>query len=144
AARATGASDFVERLPGGYDAPVAERGATLSTGQKQLIAFARALAYDPRILILDEATANIDSETENLLQQALARLMRGRTTVAVAHRLSTIREANQILVMERGQIAERGTHDELLAMQGRYWRLYTLQFSQTERSGSSRRATVAP
>lgn len=134
-ARLVRASEFIERLPAGLDAPVAERGATFSTGQKQLIAFARALAYDPRILILDEATANIDSETEALLQDALATLMRGRTTVAVAHRLSTIREASQILVLERGQIVERGTHSELLALEGRYWRLYTLQFTRPTESG---------
>jgi ATP-binding cassette subfamily B protein len=129
AATTAGAWDFISRLDGGIDGMVAERGATFSTGQKQLIAFARALAFQPRVLILDEATANIDSETEALIQQALAKLMAGRTTIAVAHRLSTIRGASQILVMHAGGVAERGTHAELILQQGRYWRLYTLQFA---------------
>lgn len=132
AAKTAGASTFIERLDNQFDAPVAERGATFSTGEKQLVAFARALAYEPRILILDEATANIDSETEALIQRGLEKLMEGRTTVAVAHRLSTIKHANQILVMHAGEIVERGTHEELLKMEGRYWRLYMLQFSKDD------------
>lgn len=135
ATKTAGAWEFISRLDGGLDGQVAERGATFSTGQKQLVAFARALAAEPRVLVLDEATANIDSETEGLIQEALGRLMKGRTSVAVAHRLSTIRSADQILVMHAGEVAERGNHDELLAQKGRYWRLYTLQFATEEGSG---------
>ncbi|MCA8938867.1 MAG: ATP-binding cassette domain-containing protein, partial [Planctomycetes bacterium] len=139
-AELAGAAPFIEKLEGGFQAPVAERGATFSTGQKQLIAFARALAYDPKILILDEATANIDSETEALIQQAIENSMRGRTTVAVAHRLSTIRHADMILVLDHGEIVERGSHDELIKQQGKYYRLYTLQFQEetTKKRSSGR------
>ncbi|CAG7647194.1 ABC transporter ATP-binding protein [Paenibacillus allorhizosphaerae] len=122
-----GAASFVEQLPNGYDEPVVERGSTLSAGQKQLISFARALAFDPSILILDEATASIDSETEGLIQQALKVVSEGRTTLVIAHRLSTIREADQILVLHRGEIVERGNHDELMALEGRYYKMYQLQ-----------------
>ncbi|MGO4180902.1 ABC transporter ATP-binding protein [Paenibacillus sp. TAF43_2] len=122
-----GAATFVEQLPGGYDEPVVERGSTLSSGQRQLISFARALAFDPSILILDEATASIDSETEGLIQQALKVVSEGRTTLIIAHRLSTIREANQILVLHRGEIVERGNHDALMALRGRYYKMYQLQ-----------------
>ncbi|MGO4697228.1 ABC transporter ATP-binding protein [Paenibacillus sp. 2TAB26] len=122
-----GAATFVEQLPGGYDEPVVERGSTLSSGQRQLISFARALAFDPSILILDEATASIDSETEGLIQQALKVVSEGRTTLIIAHRLSTIREANQILVLHRGEIVERGNHDTLMALRGRYYKMYQLQ-----------------
>ncbi|OME86135.1 multidrug ABC transporter permease [Paenibacillus sp. FSL A5-0031] len=122
-----GAANFVEQLPGGYDEPVVERGSTLSSGQRQLISFARALAFDPSILILDEATASIDSETEGLIQQALKVVSEGRTTLIIAHRLSTIREANQILVLHRGEIVERGNHDALMALRGRYYKMYQLQ-----------------
>ncbi|RED58107.1 ABC transporter ATP-binding protein [Cohnella lupini] len=122
-----GASAFIEQLPNGYDEQVVERGSTLSSGQRQLISFARALAFDPSILILDEATASIDSETEGLIQQALKVVSEGRTTLIIAHRLSTIRDANQILVLHRGEIVERGNHDQLMALGGRYFKMYQLQ-----------------
>lgn len=124
-----GAASFIEKLPGGYDEPVVERGSTLSAGQRQLISFARALAFDPAILILDEATASIDSETEGLIQQALKVVSAGRTTFVIAHRLSTIRDADQILVLHRGEIVERGNHERLMQLQGRYYRMYQLQKS---------------
>jgi len=127
ALRDVGAANFIEQLPHGYDEQVVERGSTLSSGQRQLISFARALAFDPAILILDEATASIDSETEGLIQQALKVVSEGRTTLVIAHRLSTIREADQILVLHRGEIVERGDHDELMALGGRYYKMYQLQ-----------------
>jgi ATP-binding cassette subfamily B multidrug efflux pump len=127
ALREVGAEPFISRLPGGIAEPVVERGSTLSAGERQLISFARALAYDPSILILDEATASIDSETEQVIQHALDVLRHGRTTFVIAHRLSTIRDADRILVLHRGEIAERGTHEELMALQGRYYRMYLLQ-----------------
>ncbi|MBQ8654440.1 MAG: ABC transporter ATP-binding protein [Clostridia bacterium] len=129
AARYTNTSRFIERLPGGYDERVTERGATFSQGQRQLLSFARTLAYDPKILILDEATANIDTETELWIQEALERLMQGRTTIMVAHRLSTIQHADRIIVMHHGKIRESGTHQELLEMDGIYKKLYKLQLS---------------
>ena len=122
------AEDFVRSLPGGIDAQVHERGSTFSTGQKQLLAFARALAADPQVLILDEATANVDTATEQRIQEAIARLLEGRTAVVIAHRLSTIRRADLILVMHKGRLRESGTHEELLALNGLYRRLYELQF----------------
>ncbi|QJD85451.1 ABC transporter ATP-binding protein [Cohnella herbarum] len=122
-----GASAFIEQLPHGYDEQVVERGSTLSSGQRQLISFARALAFDPSILILDEATASIDSETEGLIQRALKVVSEGRTTLIIAHRLSTIRDADQILVLHRGEIVERGTHNQLMALEGRYYKMYQLQ-----------------
>ena len=122
------ALDFIERLPEGFDTLVRERGAGLSVGQKQLIAFARALAYDPRIMILDEATSSIDTETEQAIQLALDRLLVGRTSIIIAHRLSTIQRADRILVMHRGELREQGTHQELLAARGIYHKLYLLQF----------------
>jgi ATP-binding cassette, subfamily B, multidrug efflux pump len=131
AAEAVDASDFIEELPGGYDAPVAERGATLSTGQKQLLSFARALAFNRRVLILDEATSSIDTETEMTIRQALEVLMQGRTTIAIAHRLSTIQDMDRILVLHKGAVRESGTHQALLAARGIYYRLYQLQFQRT-------------
>ncbi|MCM3038146.1 ABC transporter ATP-binding protein/permease [Paenibacillus motobuensis] len=122
-----GATRILAHLPKGLDEPVVEKGSTLSAGERQLISFARALAFDPAILILDEATANIDTETEALIQEALEVLKRGRTTFIIAHRLSTIRSADQILLLHRGEIVERGTHDELLAKGGRYYQMYRLQ-----------------
>jgi ABC-type multidrug transport system fused ATPase/permease subunit len=124
---------FVERLPGKFQEPVIERGNSLSVGQKQLLAFARALAYDPAILILDEATSSVDTETELLIQQALERLMENRTSLIIAHRLSTIQHVDRIIVLHKGQIREMGTHAELLALGGIYYRLYQLQFAMQER-----------
>jgi ATP-binding cassette, subfamily B, multidrug efflux pump len=129
---------FIERLPGGFDAVVKERGAGLSVGQKQLIAFARALAFDPSILILDEATSSIDTETEQLIQKALERLLVGRTSIVIAHRLSTIQKADRILVLHKGEVREYGTHQELLAMRGIYYRLYLLQYKDQELGGVER------
>jgi ATP-binding cassette subfamily B protein len=129
AARRVGAHEFICRLPGGYDYNVRERGATLSLGQRQLIAFARVLVYDPRILVLDEATANIDSESEELIQRAIDTVMAGRTSIIIAHRLSTIQKADQIIVLRKGQILESGTHPQLLEQQGAYFQLHQMQFS---------------
>ena len=132
AARAVGADRFIARLPGGYLSPVQERGATLSVGQKQILSFARALAHDPRVLILDEATSSVDTETEQLIQEGLRVLLRGRTAIVIAHRLSTIQHVDEILVLHKGQIRERGRHQELLAARGLYWRLYQLQYKDQE------------
>ncbi|HEY0555511.1 MAG TPA: ABC transporter ATP-binding protein [Thermoanaerobaculia bacterium] len=129
---------FIERLEGGFDAVVKERGAGLSVGQKQLIAFARALAFDPSILILDEATSSIDTETEQVIQKALDRLLVGRTSIVIAHRLSTIQKANHILVLHKGEVREYGTHQELLALRGIYYRLYLLQYKDQELGGVER------
>ncbi len=129
AAREVNAARFIDRLPDGYASRVTERGATFSAGERQLLSFARTLAYDPRILILDEATANIDTETEMWIQEAVTRLMRGRTSIMVAHRLSTIQHCDRIIVMHHGRIRETGTHQELLAMNGIYKKLYQLQLS---------------
>ena len=133
AAAAVHAADFIERLPAGYEQPVAERGATLSVGQKQLLSFARALAHDPKVLILDEATSSIDTETERLIRDALRVLMRGRSTIAVAHRLSTIQDMDTILVMHKGELRESGSHQGLLARRGIYYRLFQLQYRDQER-----------
>ncbi len=127
ALREVGADKLLAHLPQGFDEPVIEKGSTLSAGQRQLISFARALSFDPAILILDEATSNIDTETESVIQEALEVLKKGRTTFIIAHRLSTIRSADQILVLHRGEIVERGSHDELMALGGRYFRMYQLQ-----------------
>ena len=124
--------DFIRELPNGLKEEVRERGSTLSVGQKQLMAFARALAHDPRILILDEATSSVDTETELKIREALARLMKGRTSIVIAHRLSTIQNADQIIVMHKGQIREMGNHQELLAKRGIYYRLYQLQYKEQE------------
>ena len=121
------ADSFIQELPLGYDAPVSERGSSFSTGQRQLLAFARTVASQPKILILDEATANIDSETESLVQASLAKMRQGRTTIAIAHRLSTIQDANCIYVLDKGRIIESGTHEELLALGGTYHKMYSLQ-----------------
>ncbi|MGK9477737.1 ABC transporter ATP-binding protein [Melioribacter sp. OK-6-Me] len=132
AARTVGAHDFIMKLPGKYNEAVKEKGATLSVGQKQLISFARALAFNPRILILDEATSSIDTETEILIQKAIEKLLRGRTSIVIAHRLSTIQNADKILVMHKGELKEVGTHQELLARKGIYYKLYQLQYKDQE------------
>jgi ATP-binding cassette, subfamily B, multidrug efflux pump len=132
AAKDVGAHEFIERLPGGYDYNVMERGATLSAGQSQLISFIRALVYNPSILVLDEATSSVDTETEVLIQNAINKLMEGRTAIVIAHRLSTIQKANKIIVLDHGEIKEIGTHQELLRIEGGYYRkLYDLQFNST-------------
>ncbi|HYX82192.1 MAG TPA: ABC transporter ATP-binding protein, partial [Gemmatimonadales bacterium] len=133
AARAVHAEPFILRLPDGYQSAVAERGSTLSVGQKQLLSFARALAFDPRVLILDEATSSVDTETELIIRDALHVLMAGRTTIAIAHRLSTIQDMDKILVLHKGKLRESGTHQELLAHRGIYFKLFELQY-KTEKS----------
>lgn len=132
AAKAVQAHPFIEKLPGGYDAEVKERGSTLSVGQRQLLSFARALAIDPQILILDEATSSVDSETEVQIQHALDKLLEGRTSIIVAHRLSTIQKADTILVIHKGEIVEQGSHQELLSQKGVYHRLYQLQYKESQ------------
>jgi ATP-binding cassette subfamily B multidrug efflux pump len=129
AAHEVHADEFIRRIDGDYKSHVKERGAGLSVGQKQLISFARALAFDPTILILDEATSSIDTETEQLIQQAVQRVMEGRTSIVVAHRLSTIQKCDRIIVMHHGELREMGSHSELLGLRGLYWRLYQLQYS---------------
>lgn len=132
AAKLVGADKFIENLPKKYDEEVKERGATLSVGQKQLISFARALAYDPKILILDEATSSVDTDTEKLIQQAIENLLKGRTAVVIAHRLSTIQNADKIIVLHKGELKEMGTHQQLLAKRGIYYKLYQLQYKDQE------------
>jgi len=138
AANEVRADNFIRRLPQEYKSEVRERGAGLSVGQKQLISFARALAFDPALLILDEATSSIDTETEQLIQQAIARVMRNRTSVIVAHRLSTIQRADNIIVMHHGEVREQGAHQDLLALRGLYWKLYKLQYSDPSRAVEDR------
>jgi ATP-binding cassette subfamily B protein len=134
AAQAANIHNFIIDLPDGYDTIVGERGYRLSGGEKQRIALARVILKDPRILVLDEATSHLDSESEVLIQDALRRVMAGRTSIVIAHRLSTILAADQILVIDRGQIVERGTHDELLVQRGMYASLYETQFSRERQS----------
>src|SRR6202041_1221844 len=141
AAEEVNLADFIRTLPGQFSEPVLERGSTLSTGQKQLISFARALAHRPGILILDEATSSVDTETELRVESALARMITGRTSVVIAHRLSTIQRADTILVMHKGQPRERGTHQQLLTLRGLYWKLYQLQYRDQE-LGTSADATT--
>jgi ATP-binding cassette, subfamily B, multidrug efflux pump len=132
AAREVHADDFIRRLPEQYRTPIRERGAGLSVGQKQLVSFARALAYDPSVLILDEATSSIDTETELLIRDAVSRLMSGRTSIIIAHRLSTIQSVDKIILLHKGELREEGSHQELLAMRGLYYRLYQLQYKDQE------------
>jgi len=128
-AKYVNADKFISKLPAGYDEPVMERGATLSTGQRQLIAFARVLAYNPSIFILDEATSNIDTETEILIQDALEKIIEQRTSIMIAHRLSTVQHVDRILVLHKGEIVEEGSHFELLDKRGLYYDLYRLQYT---------------
>jgi ATP-binding cassette subfamily B multidrug efflux pump len=133
AAKMIGVHDFIMQLPGDYDYNVMERGATLSLGQRQLLSFIRALLFNPAILILDEATSSIDSESEVLIQHAIDTLIKGRTSIVIAHRLSTIRKANKILVLDKGEIKETGTHQELLSLKGHYYNLHKMQFEEKEK-----------
>ncbi|MGB9233429.1 MAG: ATP-binding cassette domain-containing protein, partial [Terriglobales bacterium] len=135
-------ADFIRTLPGGFQEEVRERGSTLSTGQKQLISFARALAHDPKILILDEATSSVDTETEFRVRDALNRMVEGRTSLIIAHRLSTIQRADKIVVMHKGQVREMGTHQQLLANRGIYYKLYQLQYKDQETSVNSSQVAV--
>lgn len=130
AAELVGARSFIERLPGHLQYNVMERGATLSVGQRQLISFVRAMVYDPKIIVLDEATSSVDTETEEMIQNAIDRLMKGRTSIVIAHRLSTIQKADKILVLDRGKIVERGNHDDLIALNGYYTQLHKMQYKQ--------------
>jgi ATP-binding cassette subfamily B protein len=132
AAEDVNVAEFIRSLPEGFHAPVNERGSTMSTGQKQLISFARALAHDPKILILDEATSSVDTETEMRVRAALTRMVEGRTSLVIAHRLSTIQSADKIIVMHKGRVREMGSHQQLLANRGIYWKLYQLQYKDQE------------
>jgi len=130
AARLIGVHDFIMRLPGAYQYDVMERGHTLSLGQRQLLSFIRALLFDPSILILDEATSSVDTESELMIQDAIGKLISGRTSIVIAHRLSTIRMADKILVLDKGEIKEWGTHEELLQKEGFYFKLHQMQFEK--------------
>src|SRR5262249_17498893 len=132
ALREVGLGPFIDSLPQGVDTPVTERGSTLSVGQRQLVSFARALAHDPKFMILDEATSSVDTKTELLIREALDRLLSGRTSVVIAHRLSTIQHSNRILVFHKGRLREQGSHQELLLVRGIYYRLYQLQYKEQE------------
>src|SRR5205823_5055238 len=132
AAEEVNIADFIRTLPQGFHEEVRERGSTLSTGQKQLISFARALAHDPKILILDEATSSVDTETEFRVRDALTRMVEGRTSIVIAHRLSTVQRADKILVMHKSRLREMGSHQQLLAQRGIYWKLYQLQYKDQE------------
>ena len=142
AARRIGVDPLIRRLPRGYEQPLGERGASLSVGERQLVSFARALAFDPSVLILDEATSSVDSELEAQIERALDALMQGRTSLVIAHRLSTIQHADQILVLHHGELVERGTHAELLRRRGLYARLYELQFVRPPALKRPRRGEV--
>jgi ATP-binding cassette subfamily B protein len=144
AARDVNVLDFIDSLPGGFNEPVQERGNSLSTGQKQLINFARALAYNPHILILDEATSSVDTDTELRIRSALERMVEGRTSVLIAHRLSTVQRAETILVMHKGQLREMGNHQQLLAQRGLYWKLYQLQYKDQENGALTSQTAAAP
>jgi len=144
AARAAHAHEFIMRLPQGYDSLVGERGQGLSGGERQRISIARALLIDPRILILDEATSSVDSETEQEIQRALDNLVRGRTTIAIAHRLSTLQQADRLVVLERGRLVEQGSHADLMQRQGAYFRLYEAQARQHEADRVAMAASLAP
>ncbi len=133
AAELVGAKRFIERLPGGLSYNVMERGSTLSVGQRQLISFVRAIVYDPKIIVLDEATSSVDSETEAMIQNAIERMMNGRTSIVIAHRLSTIQNADKIIVLDKGEIKEQGKHDELLQLNGYYTQLHNMQYKAVAR-----------
>jgi len=133
AAELVGAREFIEKLPNGFYYNVQERGATLSVGQRQLISFVRAMVYNPQILILDEATSSVDSETEELIQNAIDKMMEGRTAIVIAHRLATIQKADKIMVLDKGEIKESGSHEELIKLGGYYNTLYEMQFLQAEK-----------
>ncbi len=132
ALREVGLGPFLDRTPRGVETPVTERGSTLSVGQRQLVSFARALAHNPKFLILDEATSSVDTKTELLIREALDRLLKNRSAVVIAHRLSTIQHANRILVFHKGRLREQGSHQELLGLRGIYYRLYQLQYKEQE------------
>jgi ATP-binding cassette subfamily B protein len=134
AAKLIGMHDFIMRLPGGYDYDVMERGNTLSLGQRQLLSFIRALLFNPSILILDEATSSVDTESERLIQEAIGKLIADRTSIVIAHRLSTIRKANKIIVLDKGEILEMGTHEELIEKEGFYYKLHQMQFEKLNAS----------